>query len=117
MLDHKESSNVNFTLWLSSPANATLGTWSCDIVTIVEAPVFADVVDQNADIVLPDNGTPIDSFSEWNMSLEAELSGANNATYNWSFAGATDATGISSTTSYNPTFTWATFTGSRRRHP
>jgi RHS repeat-associated protein len=113
MLDHKESSNVNFSLQLSSPSNAALGSAITDTVTIVETPLVAPVVDLKSDVVLPSNATPINSFSTWNMSLAAEVSGADYASYQWDFSGATDAGSITGSTSYDPTFTWANFSGSR----
>jgi len=83
MLDHKESSDVNFSVTLSSPSNATLGSPSTATVTIVESPLLGPVVDLNADVILPSNGTPIITFGTWNMSLAAELSGATLPSYSW----------------------------------
>ena len=114
MLDKLEGSNKTFNLTLSSPSNATLGSPSAETVTIVETPLTGAVVDPATDVVLPANGTPINTFSNWNMSLAAEVSGAAVSQYSWSFTGASDAGSISGSTSYKPTFTWGSFTGAAR---
>jgi RHS repeat-associated protein len=70
------------------------------------------VLDANNDVVLPSNGTPIYSFSNWSMSLEAQVSGASVTSYSWDFSKAPDAQGITGATSYNAQFSWASFTSS-----
>src|SRR4029077_18202645 len=110
----KESSNRTFTATLSNPTNATLGSPSVDTVTIVNTPLTSAVVDLNTDVVLPSNGTPINTFSTWAMSLAAEVSGAAVSTYSWSFSLASDASSISGSSTYNTSFTWSSFTGAAR---
>jgi hypothetical protein len=44
------------------------------------------VLDANNDVALPSNGTPITSFSNWSMSLEAQVSGASVTSYSWDFS-------------------------------
>ena len=66
MLNHKQSSNKNFTINLSSPTNATLGNPQTDTVTIVETPLSTILVDTKTDVVLPPNSpvnTPINNNS------------------------------------------------------
>jgi hypothetical protein len=41
------------------------------------------VLDINQDVVLPSNGTPINSFATWPMHLEAQVSGATVTGYSW----------------------------------
>ena len=55
MLGHKQTGNKNFTITLSSPVNATLGTPQTDTLTIVETLLTSAVVDRNKDVVLPTN--------------------------------------------------------------
>jgi len=72
------------------------------------------VVDVNTNVVLPGNATSINSFSNWAMSLQAQVSGVAVTSYSWNFASAPDAGSISGSSSYNVQFTWASFTGAPR---
>src|SRR6516162_7008628 len=72
------------------------------------------VLDVNTNVVLPSNGTTINSFSNWAMSLQAQVSGVAVTSYSWNFASAPDAGSISGSSSYNVQFTWASFTGAPR---
>jgi RHS repeat-associated protein len=69
------------------------------------------VMDMNNDVVLPTSATPINSFSQCGMNLEAQVSGATVSNYSWDFSKAPDATGITGASSYNAAFSWASFTG------
>jgi len=77
-------------------------------------PSTLAVVDTNTNVVLPSNSTPINSFSNWAMSLQAQVSGVAVTSYSWNFASAPDAGSISGSSSYNVQFTWASFTGAPR---
>jgi hypothetical protein len=70
------------------------------------------VVDSNANLVLPSNNTPINSLSNWGMSLQAQVSGAAVTSYSWTLG--SDAVSVSGTSSYNVQFSWASFTGAPR---
>jgi len=70
------------------------------------------VLDNYSNLVLPSNGTPINSFSNWSMSLQAQVSGVAVTSYSWSLG--SDATSVSGSSSYNVQFSWASFTGSVR---
>src|SRR6516162_9401839 len=72
------------------------------------------VLDVNTNVVLPSNGTTINSFSNWAMSLQAQVSGVAVTSYSWSFASAPDAGSISGSSSYSVQFSWASFTGAPR---
>ena len=115
MLNKKENSNLTFTATLSGPVNATLGSGQTDTATIVNTPLTSAVVDLNADIALPSNGTPINTFSNWGMKLAAEISGAAVSSYSWSLSQPSYAGTLYQSTGYNPTFTWSSFTGASNR--
>ncbi len=70
--------------------------------------LFDPITDQ----ILPKNGTPINTYSAWDMSLEAQVAGTAVASYSWDLTNAPDVTIVSGTDSYNLQFTWAVFTGS-----
>src|SRR6516164_8278382 len=72
------------------------------------------VLDVNTNVVLPGNATSINSFSNWAISLQAQVSGVAVTSYSWNFASAPDAGSISGSSSYNVQFTWAAFTGAPR---
>src|SRR6516165_8153103 len=72
------------------------------------------VLDVNTNVVLPTSGTTINSFSNWGLSLQAQVSGVAVTSYSWNFASAPDAGSISGSSSYNVQFTWASFTGAPR---
>ena len=72
------------------------------------------VLDVNTNVVLPSNATTINSFSNWAMSLQAQVSGVAVTSYSWSFASAPDAGSISGSSSYSVQFSWASFTGAPR---
>jgi hypothetical protein len=72
------------------------------------------VLDVNNDVVLPSNGTPINSFSTWAMNLQAQVWGASASSYSWNFSAAPDATGITGASTYDVQFSWASFTGAAR---
>src|SRR5713101_5354202 len=64
-------------------------------------PSSLAVLDMPTNVVLPSNGTPINSFSNWTMSLEAQVAGVSVTSYVWNFSSAADAGSISGLTSYN----------------
>src|SRR5579859_1849943 len=72
------------------------------------------VLDLATNEVLPSNGTPINSFSNWSMSLQAQVSGVSVTSYSWNFSSASDAGSISGSSSYNVQFSWNSFTGAPR---
>jgi hypothetical protein len=103
--------------WLRSPENRTIRRQS--VVLRVEelekreCPAVAMyVIDNNANLILPSNTTPINSFSSWSMSLQAQVSGVAVTSYSWTLG--PDATSISGSSSYNVQFSWASFTGNVR---
>ncbi len=71
------------------------------------------VLDANKAIVVTP-GVTEHEFSNWSMSLMAQVSGATVSTYSWNTSSAPDATSISGATTYNLTFTWANFSGAAR---
>jgi YD repeat-containing protein len=72
------------------------------------------VVDVNTNVVLPSNGTPINTFANWAMSLQAQVAGAAVTGYSWNFSQAPDAQNVTGSSNYNAQFTWASFTGQAR---
>jgi YD repeat-containing protein len=72
------------------------------------------VADLNTNQILPSNNTPLNSFSNWAMSLAAQVSGATVTGYSWNFSQAPDATSITGQSSYNAQFTWKSFLGAPR---
>ena len=70
-----------------------------------------DVLDPATDQILPSNGTPINSYSRWAVSLEAQVSGTAVASYFWDVSQAPDVRNVSGDNSYNLQFTWASFDG------
>ena len=72
------------------------------------------VLDPSTNLVLPSNNTPINSFSNWSMSLQAQVSGVAVTSYSWNLSSAADAGSITGSSTYNVQFTWASFTGAPR---
>jgi RHS repeat-associated protein len=62
----------------------------------------------NAIVILP--GVTKHDFSGWTVDLRAQVSGGVASAYSWDLSQAPDAASISGTSTYNVTFTWATFT-------
>jgi RHS repeat-associated protein len=71
------------------------------------------IVDVNKGVVVTP-GVTEQEFSSWSMDLRAQVSGATASTYSWSTTNAPDATSISGASSFDLTFTWASFTGAAR---
>src|SRR5260370_11083810 len=72
------------------------------------------VLDPGTNLVLPANSTPINSFSNWSMSLQAQVSGVAVTSYSWNLSSAADAGSVSGSSTYNVQFTWASFTAAPR---
>jgi hypothetical protein len=72
------------------------------------------VVDLNSLVVQPSNGTTVNSFSNWSMGLQAQVSGVAVTSYSWNFTSAADAGSITGSSSYSVQFTWNSFTGAPR---
>src|SRR5260370_7130789 len=68
------------------------------------------VLDPGTNLVLPANSTPINSFSNWSMSLQAQVSGVAVTSYSWNLSSAPDAVSVSAPTPYNHQFTSHSFT-------
>lgn len=68
-----------------------------------------NLFDPTTDQILPSNGTPINSYAAWSMSLEAQVSGTAVSSYSWNLSQAPDATNVSGQNTYNLQFTWAWF--------
>src|SRR5262249_28157964 len=71
------------------------------------------VIDVNKQVLLTP-GVPQNDFSTWSVSLYAQVFAGTVSTYSWDLTNAPDATSVSGTSSYNLTFSWASFTGGPR---
>jgi hypothetical protein len=69
------------------------------------------VLDLNDGLTLPSNVT-LNSYSDWQENLLAQVSGTAVASYQWNVSQAPDLTNVSGTTTANLQGTWQRFTGS-----
>ncbi len=71
-------------------------------------PALIWVLDANNAIVVTPGVTKHD-FSGWDVDLRAQVAGGTVSSYSWDVSNAPDVTATGGKTTYNLTFTWATF--------